>query len=69
MPDIERTLGEHAAQLSNMGEDIAEIKSDVKQLLAAKSEFEGAKKTLYTIAALIGAGSASLVTYASKLLK
>jgi prefoldin subunit 5 len=69
MPDIERTLGEHASKLENMGEDIAEIKSDVKQLLAAKSEFEGARKTLYTIAALIGAGSASLVTYAQKFLR
>ena len=68
MPDIERTLGEHAAKLESMGDDIAEIKADVKSLLAAKSEFEGAKKTVYTLAAVIGTAGGAVASYAAKLL-
>ena len=70
MPDhTERTLGEHAAKLETMGKDIAEIKADVKQLLEAKNQFEGARKTVYTLAAVVGTVGGAVASYAAKLIR
>lgn len=66
MSDTERTLGEHTAQLDALKGDIAEIKADVKLLVASENKREGAKKVVYTLATLLGGISG---TVAAKFLK
>lgn len=68
MPETDRILGEYGARLEGLKGDVEEIKSDVKQLLAAQSEFQGAKKTIYTVAAVLGAASSVVASAALKLL-
>ncbi len=64
--DTERTLGEHSAKLASLGNDVSEIKDDVKKLLAKENEREGSKKIMYTFATIFG-GAAGAV--AAKFLK
>ncbi len=69
MPEVERTLGQHEARLDAVEGDIAEIKTDVKLVLAQMAEARGGWKTLL----MIGGASATLgglvATYLPKLLK
>jgi hypothetical protein len=52
---IEQTLGEHRAKLEALGNDVTEIKSDLKQLLADKSERKGAGRLVTAMATVAGA--------------
>lgn len=61
-------LGERVAKLEAVVEDVREIKADVKLLLASRSEFEGAKKTIYAFAAIIGTAGGAAASAAVKLL-
>lgn len=66
----ERTLGEHSAKLEALGEDVSEIKRDIKTLLAEKNEAAGSKKTIITVASVIGTiGGALASTAVAKLFK
>lgn len=53
--DIDRTLGEHGARLSAIESSVKGIAEDVKTLLADKNQAEGSKRTVYSIAATLGA--------------
>ena len=54
MNDIHRTLGEHSAKLENLEQALAKIDANVEKLLADKNQREGGKKTVYTIATVLG---------------
>lgn len=66
--ETDRILGEYGARLEGLKGDVEEIKSDVKQLLAAHSEFQGAKKTIYTMAAVLGTACSVAASAAFKFL-
>jgi hypothetical protein len=63
---IERTLGDHSAQLTNLTKELAAVSRNVESLVAAENRREGAKKVVYTIATLLGGISG---TVAAKFLK
>lgn len=62
------TLGTHSAKLEALSSDVTEIKGDIKKLLASHNEFEGSKRTIYTMAAVISGLGGAVVTYGAKLL-
>jgi hypothetical protein len=65
--DIQRTLGDHGAQLTNLQREVAQIAENVRSLVAAENQREGGKKALWTIAAVAGATSSAIVSAAIKL--
>lgn len=66
---IDRTLGEHGARLSAIESSVKGIADDVKALLADKNQAEGSKRTIYTVAAILGSIGGAAATYAAKLFK
>ena len=56
--DTQRTLGEHQGRLSRLESDIAEVKADVKRLLAQANQAKGGYKTLMLVGGVAGAAGA-----------
>ena len=52
--DMQRILGEHQGRLSRLEADIAEVKADVKQLLAQANQATGGYKTLMMVGGVSG---------------
>jgi hypothetical protein len=52
--DIHRTLGAHDARIESLQYDVAEIKRDMKLILAAMSEAKGGWKTLVMVSGIAG---------------
>ena len=67
MPETDRTLGEHGARLDAVERDIAEIKSDVKKILAQVNEARGGWRLMMTLGSASAAVGAILATYLPKL--
>jgi hypothetical protein len=63
---IERTLGDHSAQLTNLQREVRAIATNVESLIASENKREGSKKVLWGIAAALGTISGSV---AAKFLK
>ena len=51
----ERELGEHAARLDSVEGDIAEIRTDVKLILAEMHKAKGGWRTLMLVGGAVGA--------------
>ena len=49
--DIQRTLGEHGARLEGLEKTLERVASNVETLVASENKREGARKTVYAIAA------------------
>jgi hypothetical protein len=60
-------LAERVARLESMVEDIAEIKDDVKLLVAGENQRKGAQRAVYSIAAIVSTVSSVAVSAAIKL--
>lgn len=56
--DTQRTLGEHQGRLSRLESDIAEVKADVKRLLAQANQAKGGYKTLMLVGGVAGTAGA-----------
>ena len=56
----DRELGEHAARLDSVESDIAEIRADVKLVLAEIHKAKGGWKTLMLVGGMAGAVGATL---------
>lgn len=56
--DTQRTLGEHQGRLSRLESDIAEVKADVKLLLAQANQAKGGYKTLMLVGGVAGTAGA-----------
>jgi len=68
MPDsIERTLGSHGAKLESLEAAVKGIAANVETLVANENKREGAKRAVYSIAAIAGALSSAAVSAAIKL--
>lgn len=63
---IERTLGDHGARLENIEQAIIKMAGNVETLVANENKREGAKKAVYSIAAVAGALSSLAVSAAVK---
>jgi hypothetical protein len=62
--DVQRTLGEHAAHITNLRTDMQEIKTDVRAIRDLLSEAKGGWKTLMLIggvAGVLGAATSKLL--------
>lgn len=57
-PSIEERLATLEANQRNLADDVAELKTDVKAVLAAVSQARGGWKALIAVAALAGAAGA-----------
>jgi hypothetical protein len=54
MPDVHHTLGAHGAKISNIEDDIADIKASLARLEAFVAEVNGGKKVAFFLAAAFG---------------
>jgi hypothetical protein len=53
------TLGQHTAQIRALQDDLTEVKSDVKQILATMSEIRGGRK----VAGWVAAGVSAVISF------
>jgi len=51
---LQRDVGRHDAEIAALKDDMAEVKSDVKQVLSTLSEAKGGWKTLMLVAGAAG---------------
>ena len=65
--DIQRTLGAHGAKLESLEQTVKGIAANVETLVASENRREGAKRAVYSIAAIAGAVSSLAVSAAVKL--
>jgi prefoldin subunit 5 len=56
--EIQRTLGEHDAQIGSLERDMRELRADVKEILATLNATKGGWKTLVMISGAAGAAGA-----------
>lgn len=64
---IHRDLGNHAARLIQLERQVAEVKADVKQILAEINKAKGGWRTMFAIAGLAGTCGAAAKSLADKL--
>lgn len=61
-------LGQHAASIRALQEDMTAVKGDTRQILILMAEKKGERRTMVKLGAGVGAVAGSLVTMVGKVL-
>lgn len=66
--EVSRQLGRHEASIERVQIDVAEVRVDVKQVLAILAERRGERKTVAKLAAALGLAGGTLASLVFRLI-